>query len=329
MKTVTFGNTGLEVSEIGLGMAALGRPGYINLGHGNDLKHNYDVEVMQAHAHHVLSEAYQLGVRYFDSARSYGKAEQFLQHWLRDHSVPELVCGSKWGYTYTANWSIAAEVHEVKEHSIDVLHRQWRESRDTLADHLNIYHIHSATLDSGVLTNREVIKRLWELKEIGIVMGLSLSGTVQEETLKKALTITSEGQQLFGSVQVTWNCLEQSMNETLLRTFDLGVGIIVKESLANGRLTTRNRELDFESKKSTLLDMAKSYGLTIDGLAIAYVLQQSWSSVVLSGAGNKEQLLSNLKATEVKIERSDMFRLAALSESSDVYWATRSNLQWN
>jgi aryl-alcohol dehydrogenase-like predicted oxidoreductase len=32
-----LGSTGLAVSPIGLGLAALGRPGYITLGHGSDL----------------------------------------------------------------------------------------------------------------------------------------------------------------------------------------------------------------------------------------------------------------------------------------------------
>lgn len=41
MKLVEFGSSGLQVSAMGLGLAALGRPGYINLGHGDDLQHNY------------------------------------------------------------------------------------------------------------------------------------------------------------------------------------------------------------------------------------------------------------------------------------------------
>ena len=72
-----------ERPHIGLGLAALGRPGYINLGHADDLGRNYDVAAMRAHAHAVLDAAWGAGVRYFDAARSYGRAEEFLGDWLR------------------------------------------------------------------------------------------------------------------------------------------------------------------------------------------------------------------------------------------------------
>jgi aryl-alcohol dehydrogenase-like predicted oxidoreductase len=52
-----FGDTRLMVSRIGLGMAALGRPGYINLGHAQDLARNYDVQAMEQRAYEVLDAA--------------------------------------------------------------------------------------------------------------------------------------------------------------------------------------------------------------------------------------------------------------------------------
>src|SRR5882724_3434012 len=104
-------------SPIGLGLAALGRPGYINLGHAGDLERRYDVAAMRDHAHAVFDAAWAGGVRYFDAARSYGRAEEFLASWLAVRSIaPEaLTIGSKWGYAYMAGWQATAEVHEVKE----------------------------------------------------------------------------------------------------------------------------------------------------------------------------------------------------------------------
>ena len=54
------------------GLAAIGRPGYINLGHGDDMPPSRSVDAMRAHALAVMDEAYALGLRYFDCARSYG-----------------------------------------------------------------------------------------------------------------------------------------------------------------------------------------------------------------------------------------------------------------
>ncbi|MFW6021391.1 MAG: aldo/keto reductase, partial [Guyparkeria sp.] len=112
----------LPQPRIGLGLAALGRPGYINLGHGQDMPDGRDVEAMRAHCHAMLDAAWQLGVRYVDAARSYGRAEDFLGDWLAGRPEGKRpTVGSKWGYTYTAGWRVEADVHEVKEHSREVL----------------------------------------------------------------------------------------------------------------------------------------------------------------------------------------------------------------
>src|SRR5918992_1337455 len=113
--------------EVGLGLAALGRPGYINLGHGRDVE-DAAVERMERAAHDVLDAAYERGVRAFDAARSYGRAEAFLASWLERRGLApgEVQVSSKWGYSYTAGWRVDAEEHEVKDLSAGQLRRQWR-----------------------------------------------------------------------------------------------------------------------------------------------------------------------------------------------------------
>ena len=97
-------------SRIGLGLAALGRPAYIDIGHPQDLAGETDVDSMRARAHAMLDAAYAAGVRYFDAARSYGRAEEFLRSWLtaRGLATEDVGVGSKWGYTYTADWRVDA-----------------------------------------------------------------------------------------------------------------------------------------------------------------------------------------------------------------------------
>lgn len=329
MKKVPFGKSGLELSEIGLGMAALGRPGYINLGHGDDLNHDYSIDSMMGHTHSVLDQAYDLGIRYFDMARSYGQSEYFFNQWLKRKNPANIICGSKWGYTYTADWSIDADVHEVKDHRLEVLQRQWQETQEYLGDALNIYHIHSATLESGVLDDQNVIRHLWKLKERGTIIGLSLSGMAQSETLLKALSLTSEGEPLFGSVQLTYNILEPSAYDIIQRAVDVGLGIIIKESLANGRLSDRNGEPSFSETKRVLSSIAQNHKVGIDAVAIAYIKQQPWPSIILSGASNREQLISNSYASSLELDQNDLQRLSLLKESPESYWKTRSCLAWN
>ena len=171
----TLGNTDLEVTPLGLGLAALGRPGYINLGHAEDLAGQTDVASMERRAHAVLDAAYAGGIRYFDAARSYGRAEAFLASWLeqRGFGPDDVTVGSKWGYTYTANWRVDAEVNEVKDLSEATLERQLTESQELLGNHLRLYQIHSATLDSGVLDDAAVMEELARLRANGMAIGFT------------------------------------------------------------------------------------------------------------------------------------------------------------
>ena len=312
--------------RIGLGLAALGRPGYINLGHSRDLGQDRSPDAMRAHAHEVLDAAWSGGVRWFDAARSYGRAEVFLGSWLAARAIPpeQVRVSSKWGYTYTAGWRVAAPVHEVKEHSLAVLQRQISESRDLLGGHLDLYQIHSATLDSGVLEDEKVIAKLARLRAEGLEIGLSLSGPQQAETLRRAMDVTWEGKRIFDAVQATWNLLERSATDVLAAAHLRGMRVIVKEALANGRLTDRNSALP-----TVLYAEAHRLGTTPDAVALAAVLAQPWVDLVLSGAATAEQLQSNLAALGVPWDDALAERLEPINEPAEEYWATRSKLPWN
>ncbi len=331
MQTKLFGSTGLSVSPIGIGMAALGRPGYITIGHADALGRNYDLTAMEAGAHRVLDKAYAMGVRYFDAARSYGRAEAFLASWLQRRAIPpgDVVVGSKWGYTYTAGWQVEAEAHEVKAHSLVVLQRQWEESQAHLGAHLDLYQIHSATLESGVLENREVLGELARLKSGGTAIGLSVSGIHQGAVIDRAIDITIDGVRLFDAVQATWNLLEMSAGPSLARAAAAGLGVIVKEALANGRLTEANEAPEFDHQRKRLRQEARRLQTTVDALAMAPVLAQPWASVVLSGAATPSHLVSNLRAMEVIWDDRAAASLKDLLESPEVYWNMRGQLRWN
>jgi aryl-alcohol dehydrogenase-like predicted oxidoreductase len=312
-------------------MAALGRPGYINLGHAQDLARDYDVQAMEQRAYEVLDAAWDGGIRYFDAARSYGLGEKFLGNWLKSRAISteSVTVGSKWGYTYTANWKIEAQAHEVKEHSLATLERQWPESRALLNGYLKLYQIHSATKESGVLENQDVLQKLAQLKSEGTYVGLTLSGPNQGETLRRAIEITVDGSRLFDSVQATWNLLEPSAGPALVQAKAAGLGVIIKEAMANGRLTDRNQESGFAQKLAVLQAEARKLETSIDALVLAACLRRPFVDIVLSGATSVDQLLSNVQACRLKVDDETAARLAELVEPAETYWATRSRLAWN
>jgi aryl-alcohol dehydrogenase-like predicted oxidoreductase len=313
--------------RIGLGLAALGRPSYINLGREADLPAHRDESAMEQRCHAMLDAAYAAGIRYVDAARSYGRAEEFLGRWLaaRGRSKGDLTVGSKWGYTYTAEWKADAPVHEVKDLSVATLERQVAESCALLGERLALYQVHSATLESGVLRDARVLGRLVRLRDEGLVIGLTVSGPRQADTIRSAFDAQADGVNPFQCVQATWNLLEPSAGPALGEARGLGWGVIVKEGVANGRLTARGTDAAIAPVRST----ADRLGATVDAVAIAAALAQPWADVVLSGAVTEAQLASNLSSLDVTIRPSDLAALEVVAEPADAYWSRRARLPWS
>ena len=84
--------------------------------------------------HTVLDAAYAGGVRYFDVARSYGESRGLSGRLVAGPGPrpSDVTVGSKWGYTYTADWRLDAPVNEVKDLSLPNLRRQFAESSGLL-----------------------------------------------------------------------------------------------------------------------------------------------------------------------------------------------------
>eukprot|EP00741_Cyanophora_paradoxa_P008689 tig00001368_g8412.t1 len=323
------------IPKLGIGLAALGRPGYINLGHSDDLRKDYDVAAMQENTNRVLDVALAGGVKYYDAARSYGRAEEFLSNWLKSRSIDpsSIVAGSKWGYRYTADWQINAEAHEIKARLRGG--QQFGLSWGLLGDRgLALYQIHSATFESGVLTNQAVLDELAAIRErTGTLIGLSLSGPAQADVLRAALRCRStSGARVFDSVQATFNLLERSVGPALQEAHDAGLLVIVKEGMANGRLTPRNADPAFASRLRALMGAAEELGTSFDSVALGYIAAQPFVDIVLSGAATPEHMASNLGALQVDLGRLSEGARAALEamvQPAAEYWGERSAMAWN
>ncbi|MBK3644426.1 aldo/keto reductase [Streptomyces sp. MBT33] len=309
--------------HIGLGLAAVGRPGYINLGRDEDLGEHRTVEALRTRTHELLDAAYAQGVRYFDAARSYGRSEEFLAAWLAANPhVDDVVVGSKWGYTYTADWTTDAETHEVKDHSVRTYERQRAETAALLGDRLDLYQIHSVTPDSPALTDKELHAELARAAAQGLTIGFSTSGPAQADAIRAALAVTVDGEPLFRTVQSTYNALETSAGPALAEAHDAGLTVIVKEGMANGRLAAPHAP-------EALKAVAEETSLGCDAVALALILRQPWAGVVLSGAATLTQLSSNLHAAAVDLDEDQLARLSALAEEPRAYWEKRNSLPWH
>jgi len=316
MPMTVLGAGGPAVSRLGLGLAALGRPAYITSGRGADLP-DRSVAGLRARAFSVLDAAYAAGVRYVDAARSYGRAEEFLAGWLAERGHADVIAGSKWGYRYTGDWRLDAAQQEIKEHSLAMFSAQLAQSRELLGDRLALYQVHSLTVDSGLFADAALLAALSRLRAAGVRIGLSTSGPRQAAAIRRALAVTVDGEQLFTAAQVTWNLLEPSAGPAAAEAAAAGWAVLVKEAVANGRLTASGEP------PPALTALAAARGVTQDAVALAAALAQPWASVILSGAVTSAQLEQNLAALTV-----GPLPALSLAEPPDAYWARRAARPW-
>ena len=323
-------------AQLGLGLAALGRPGYVTLNHASDLGGRYDPTAMEARAHAVLDAAFNAGIRYVDAARSYGRAEDFVATWLRKREIEpgEITVASKWGYTYTAGWSTSATQHEVKDHSLAAFERQLAESLERLGPHLLLYQIHSVTADGKTLEDNALIDAIARLRDRGIRVGLSVSGAGQDVAIRRSLEVRRDGERVFDSVQATWNLLERGAESALHDAHVAGMKVVVKESLANGRLTGdagrgKGEEGILSPLVARISEVAEARGTTIENLALTAALARPWADVVLTGAATETQIRSSVAAVDVSYDAELEEQLRPVAIASEEYWRARSSFKWN
>jgi aryl-alcohol dehydrogenase-like predicted oxidoreductase len=304
---------------LGLGLAAVGRPAYMTLGRDRDLPADRSPAALRARTAELLDAAVSLGIDYVDAARSYGRAEEFLASWLRGREQVPFVA-SKWGYRYTGDWRTDADRHEVKDHSAAAFERQYRESTELLGPWLRLYQVHSLTGESPLWDDEPLQRRMAEVRDAGTEIGFSTSGPEQAAVVRRGLELTVDGRPLFSSVQSTWNLLETSAAGALAEAHAAGLRVVVKEGVANGRLTGHAVPAG-----SPLAAAARDSGVGVDAVALGAALAQPWCDVVLSGAVTVEQLASNAAAT--RVAGLDLGSLVEPQDPAD-YWRTRSRLPW-
>jgi aryl-alcohol dehydrogenase-like predicted oxidoreductase len=306
--------------RLAVGLAALGRPAYINVGRVGALPAGRGVVELRAASWAVLDAAYAAGLRWVDVARSYGLAEEFLAGWLAERGHHDVTVSSKWGYAYVGEWRLDAPVHEVKEHSLARFRSQYAQSRALLGDRLSLYQVHSLTVDSPLFGDHALLAAIAELAADGVRTGFSTSGPAQADAVRRGLDLEVAGQQVFTTVQSTWNPLEPSAGEALAEAHRSGALVLVKEPLANGTLVV--------DPPAPVAALARRHDTGADAVLLAAALAQPWADAVLLGPASEAQFVTNLAARNLRFEAGELDKLAALRLSTERYWANRSALPW-
>ena len=202
MEMRTLGNTGLKVSRLGAGLAAI----------GEELTKS-DV----AQAGRVLNLALDRGINFLDTAASYFISEELVGMTVA-HRRDEYVLATKGGRVAggrTFAWSYAG----ISE-SID------RSLRRLGTDHLDIMQLHSCDVD--VLEQGDVIRALQDAKKAGKTRFIGYSGDNEA-----ALWAIESG--LFDTLQTSYSIADQHARTRLFGpAASRGMGVIIKRTIANG-----------------------------------------------------------------------------------------------
>ena len=241
--------------EFGLGLIGIGKPwGFAN------------PEVPGVHqALTLLERAFALGVRYFDTAPSYGVSEERLGRFLAALTPGErsqVRIASKFG----EHWD-AAKAEPFVDHSLEALQRSLDGSVARLG-RIDILQLHKTTPE--VLGSSD-LARAWEYAAAN---GITAIGASVSDLESAGRAIAGAA---YGVLQFPYNAAQQTFAGVLGRAAARGMKIAINRPFGMGRMLYEHRELS----------KADAFG---------FILEKRFEGVILSGTKSPDHLEENWRA---------------------------------
>lgn len=211
LPTRRLGQTGMEVSCLGLGTVKFGRNQEVKYPTSFALPE--DSEVLA-----LLDQAKQAGINLIDTAPAYGNSEQRLGRLL--NAREEWIICTKVGEEFTNGKSFYDFSAEHTRRSIE------RSLRDIKTDYLDVVLIHSDGRDEHILENTDCFPTLLQLKQEGLIRAIGMSTKTVSGGLK-AVTLTDV-------VMVTYNLAMQDDGPVIDAARAANKGVMIKKALNSG-----------------------------------------------------------------------------------------------
>jgi aryl-alcohol dehydrogenase-like predicted oxidoreductase len=214
LTTKALGQTGLEITPIGLGTVKLGRNQKVNYPTAFALPDDEQ-------AGRLLAQARELGINFIDTAPAYGTSEERLGKLLakeRHHWVISTKVGEEFADGLsTFNFSPAHLRFSVE-----------RSLRRLRSDYLDMVLVHSDGNDCDIIEGYGVFAELEELKRAGLLRAYGMSTKTLEGGLLAA--------QYADVVMVTYNLNHRDEEAVIDKCYQLNKGVLVKKALASGHI---------------------------------------------------------------------------------------------
>ena len=290
MKLRPFGDTGMNVSEVGLGAWQLANPEW-----GISDK---------SEALRIVQKSLDVGCNFFDTAPGYGegRSEELLGEGLKSVRKDVIIC------TKFSHYSEAGERDFDAVNIRPVLEESFRRLQTDYVDILLLHNPPRELMDGSV--SPELYEEMEKLKSEGKIREYGVSLDWREEVEMVVDTTKSK------ALEVFFNALYQEPLPAFQKAQERGVGIIVKVPLDSGWLSGRYRgghRFDdvrnrwppevIERRSELVEQFAKLVpsGTSLTHAALQFVLAQPQVSTVIPGAKTVEQALENFAASEKQL----------------------------
>jgi aryl-alcohol dehydrogenase-like predicted oxidoreductase len=289
MKLRPFGNTGMNVSEIGLGAWQLANPEW----GVND----------RAEALRIVQKSLEAGCNLFDTAPGYGggRSEELLGEGLKSVRQNVIICTK---FSHYSDGRRDFDARNIRP----VLERSFRSLQTDYVDILLLHNPPRERMDGRVAP--ELYEELEKLKAEGKIREYGVSLDWREEVDLVVDTTRSK------ALEVFFNALYQEPLPAFQNAYEHGVGIIVKVPLDSGWLSGRYRKghsfddvrkrwpPEVVARRSELVEQFARLipaGTSMAHAALQFVLAQPQVSTVIPGAKTVEQALDNFAAAEKQL----------------------------
>ena len=279
-----LGKTGLEVSQLGIGLAEIG---HLELDDDGIKK-----------AGLILNTALDLGINFFDTAECYINSETFVGKVAKDRRQEYILatkCGhfvESYGGDEYADWS-----RDGIQTSIE------RSLLRLQTDYIDLLQLHSPLLD--ILKKGEAIGELEKLKKEGKTRFIGCSGDNEV-----ALWAAKCG--VFDTIQTSFNITDQLARQQLFQYIrQHNLGLIAKRPIANaawGAVTSPSEYAnEYFERAKTLLKLGPVVASPDERfvLSIGFVLGHEEVDTAIIGTSNPEHLIENVKVIENKLPISN------------------------
>ncbi|WP_339322427.1 aldo/keto reductase [Paenibacillus sp. FSL W8-0194] len=317
MKYNLLGNTGVLVSEIGLGAMTFGGGEQWGVFGSLDEKE----------ASVLVGQALEAGVNFFDTSNIYagGRSEEILGKALGKKRQDVIIATKVRGRTGSGPNDIGlSRLH---------IMRQVEESLKRLGtDYIDLYQIHNP----DQLTDWEdTLRALDDLVRSGKVRYIGASNMTGWETMKTRGISRQLGLHEFKSSQLYYSLAGREIEREIIPVLkDQNMGLLVWSPLAGGFLSgkySRSRQGSGDDRHTKMMfppvDLDKSYRIidvleemakeresTVARIALAWVLHQPAVTSVIVGAKRPDQLQDNLAASDIELTPDELARLDEVSK---------------